>query len=325
MGRFIQTDVECLKLKVKNAQRKLWKHMRFSLPFKGLLLLPMILWLMLFQFCKYIPESIRPEIDVHSLPAAESVLLFGYSLQTFPRSEMPEGMNTMESVMDVLAAFVYIIHFVVSWIFAAALYLYYRRKFCTQGLPIVQPWTFLLCFGFMNLFAVITQLSWPTAPPWYVDNFGERPANYSMEGSAAGLERADTLLRLKLFERLYGNSPLVFGSWPSLHGAWPIMITIFLPRIVVLKVLGVIYILWVWWAAMYLNHHFLVDLLGGLLFVILGYFLGLATLEVLKTVFKDKMFAGAMELIELEFEKLKSEEEGVELSVMRKDSDDEDK
>lgn len=92
----------------------------------------------------------------------------------------------------------------------------------------------------------------------------------------------------------------MFGSWPSLHGAWPIMITIFLPKIVVLKVLGmylaewckeqfivgVIYILWVWWAAVYLNHHYLVDLLGGLLFVILGYYLGLATVELLKAAFK---------------------------------------
>jgi membrane-associated phospholipid phosphatase len=54
--------------------------------------------------------------------------------------------------------------------------------------------------------------------------------------------------------------------------------------------IGVVYILWVWWAAVYLNHHYLVDLLGGLLFVAFAYYTGMGLIEVLKWLFKVDIF-----------------------------------
>jgi hypothetical protein len=274
--------------------KKTSEFSRFSLLFKLVLLIPMLTWLILFQFSKYIPHPHRPKIDVSTLPRAETSLLLGYSLQHFPRSELPENQEWSDflSFLDLLSAGAYLIHFAMSWIFALFLYLYYRKK-QMGGKPIAEPWTYLWCFGFLNMFAVVTQLAWPTAPPWYLEYYGERPANYNMSGDPAGLTRADRILNYPLFTNLYGNSPIVFGSFPSLHGAWPIMITIFAPPHRVLKVGGGIYVGLVWWAAMYLNHHFLLDLLGGAAYVLFAYFVGMSTIKILKAAFKDKMLSGA--------------------------------
>jgi len=228
---------------------------------------------MLFNLYVDIPVSSRPKVDVTTLPFLEDTLLFGYSLLGFPRSVMSEQ-NPVLHLLDFLAASVYLVHFALAWVFAALLYFYHRGKIDSKGRPIIEPWTFLLTMGILNLIAVLTQISWPTAPPWYLEQYGaDQEPSYEIAGDEAGLERVDSLLQFNLFKRLYGQSPIVFGSFPSLHAAWPICIAIFIPSGFRFgKWIGFVYVGVVWWAAMYLNHHYLVDLLGGAIFTVFSYF-----------------------------------------------------
>jgi len=55
--------------------------------------------------------------------------------------------------------------------------------------------------------------------------------------------------------------------------------------------MGAIYASLVWWAAMYLNHHFLVDLLGGLFYVIVCYMAGMLVLRFLLDRLKEKIYS----------------------------------
>jgi len=278
---------------VRTLTERLYALTRFSLLFKFILLIPVLCWLIMFQFSKYIPYDQRPTIDITTLSKMESWLLIGHSLQHFPRNKIPENEQWKDflTFLDMLSAFAYLIHFVVTWIFAVFLFLYYRKKTTTLGYPVIQPYTFLWCFGFLNVFAVATQLAWPTAPPWYVENYPDTPANYTMPGEPADLSRVDDFLQYPLFRNLYGHSPIVFGSFPSLHGAWPIVITIFAPNIRSLKLIGSCYVALVWWAAVYLNHHFMVDLIGGALYVLVSYYLGAWTMKGLKRLFRDRMLS----------------------------------
>jgi hypothetical protein len=270
---------------------KLHKHTRFSLWFKFLVLLPTFMWLILFKSYVEIPISLRPKIDVTTLPTLESFILFGHTLLKWPRGALPED-HVALGALDLLAAFVYLIHFAFAWIVALGLYVYHRKKTNAKGQPVPEPWTFLLTLGLLNLFAVITQISWPTAPPWYVEQYGvEQEANYETVGDEAGLARVDQLLRFGLFRRLYGQSPIVFGSFPSLHAAWPIAITIFAPEYKVAKLGGTLYIATVWWAAMYLNHHFLVDLLGGAVFTAFSYFVSTQSIALMTRHMKHKIYS----------------------------------
>jgi len=282
-----------LTFSVRTLTERLYALTRFSLLFKFILLIPVFCWLIMFQFSKYIPHDQRPTIDVSTLPKLESWLLLGNSLQHFPRNKIPAGeqWKDLTTFLDMTAAFAYLIHFVVTWIFAVFLFLFFRKNSPTLSYPVIQPYTFLWCFGFLNAFAVATQLAWPTAPPWYVEEWGDQPANYTMPGDPAGLRNADDFLQYPLFRNLYGHSPIVFGSFPSLHGAWPIVITIFAPNIRSLKMIGTGYVVLVWWAALYLNHHFLVDLIGGGLYVLVSYYLGAWSLKALKRLFRDRMLS----------------------------------
>jgi len=271
--------IQMIKLGWKKVQQWLEEYTRFSFIFKAICLIPLILYLVVFQGQSKIPMDERLDIDSETLPYLEDLVLFGGSLQHWPRNSVPDDWSILIDFMDIVAGSLYLIHFVFAWIFAIGLYLYHRKR-QSNGLPVAEPWTFLFCLGLLNLTAVICQLCWPTAPPWYVEKYGNEDPNYSMGGDEAGLDNVDRLLGFSLFEGLYGTSPLVFASFPSLHGGWPLIIALSMPNKWT-KALGFVYAGGVWWAAMYLGHHFFVDLLGSLVFSFGCYFTGLALIRLM--------------------------------------------
>ena len=130
-----------------------------------------------------------------------------------------------------------------------------------------QVFSFMWCAGWVNLVAVIIQFIFPTAPPWFVDS-----AVYDNEGhfiksaaNEAGFHRLDALLGHHFFRKIYSASPLKFGAFPSLHVAWPAIILVNQPWIS--KKFAWLHVIWIVWAALYSNHHYGVDALGGIILV----------------------------------------------------------
>ena len=116
----------------------------------------------------------------------------------------------------------------------------------------------------MNLIGVAIQLSFPCSPPWYEKKYGLAPANYSIHGSPAGLAAIDELFGIALYTPGFTGSPMVFGAFPSLHAGSAVMEAMFMSHVFPkLTPLFVAYTLWLWWATMYLSHHYAVDLVGG--------------------------------------------------------------
>ena len=116
----------------------------------------------------------------------------------------------------------------------------------------------------MNLVGVTIQLLFPCSPPWYENLYGLAPANYSMAGSPAGLARIDALLGFDMFSSKFIASPMVFGAFPSLHAGSATIEALFMSHVFPrLRPLFIAYTLWLWWATMYLSHHYAVDLVGG--------------------------------------------------------------
>lgn len=133
---------------------------------------------------------------------------------------------------------------------------------------------FVLAFGLMNLAAVVTHLMFPTAPPWYYLKHGYAVATYDMKGDPAVLGRLDDHFDMHMYRQMYEEGgKVVFGAWPSLHAAWPYLMARFRPAIPWrgVQVWQWAYMVLVWWAAIHLKHHFLVDLLGGMLYAEFAY------------------------------------------------------
>ncbi|KAL8784162.1 MAG: hypothetical protein Q9213_004136 [Squamulea squamosa] len=216
---------------------------QFFLPF-----LPIITWLVWFYACGFIPSYWRPPIWVRVLPALENIL-YGANISNI----LSAHQNTF---LDIMAWLPYgIIHFGAPAVFSLIMFI-----FASPGTVPV----FARSYGYMNLIGVSIQLLFPCSPPWYENMYGLAPANYTIKGSPAGLARIDKLLGIALYTPGFTGSPMVFGAFPSLHAGSAVIEALFLsyvfPR---LRPLFVVYALWLWWATMYLSHHYAVDLVGG--------------------------------------------------------------
>jgi membrane-associated phospholipid phosphatase len=213
-----------------------------------------------FRLIKYsfIPNDARPAIWVRVLPALENIL-YGANLSNILSAHK-------HVALDILAWLPYgIFHFGGPFVCSAAIFV-----FAAPGtLPV-----FSRSFGYMNLLGVTIQMVFPCSPPWYENLYGLAPANYLMKGSPAGLARVDALFGVDIYTTNFTNSPLVFGAFPSLHSGNAVIEALFMsycfPK---LRPIFVAYTMWLWWATMYLSHHYAVDLVGGALISTVVYYI----------------------------------------------------
>lgn len=250
---------------------------QFLLPF-----LPALTWLLLFYSCKFVSGDYRPPIWVRVLPALENII-YGANLSNILSAHK-------HVVLDVLAWLPYgIAHYGSPVVVCGCLFIW--------GPPGTMP-TFARAFGYMNIVGVTIQLLFPCSPPWYENLYGLAPANYSIPGDAAGLKAIDKLFGIDLYTSGFHASPMVFGAFPSLHSGWATLETLFMghvfPRMMPVYIA---YTMWLWWATMYLSHHYAVDLVAGSLLAGIAYFFARA--KFLPRVQPDKEFRWDYDYVEI--------------------------
>lgn len=209
---------------------------------------PVFAWLLTFYTSRFIPVGWRPDISVVLLPTLESVL-YGANISDLLT-------RFTHKLLDIFAWLPYgVIHFVFPFVVAAFLWLFRTKE-------ALHLWG--RAFGYMNLIGVIIQILLPCAPPWYELIYGLTPANYGMPGSPGGLARIDRLFHSNGYTVAFSNSPVVFGAFPSLHSACATMEALFISHFFpqctkyIWTYAAVLY-----WATMYLTHHYLIDVVGG--------------------------------------------------------------
>lgn len=104
---------------------------------------------------------------------------------------------------------------------------------------------------------------YPAAPPWYVSDHGF-VVDMSVRASAAGALRFDRLIGLPVMRGFYGKSADVFGAIPSLHVVYPFLAMIYGWKLRRFRPIAIGYFLLVCFSAVYLNHHYLLDIFVGL-------------------------------------------------------------
>ena len=173
---------------------------------------------------------------------------------------------------DLLCGFAYLV-FVSEYLLAAF------------GLFFTQRWPLLRRFGWafltVNVAGFITYFIYPAAPPWYVENFGLGPARLDVQPSAAAAHRFDLLLGTHFFDKMYGKGIDVFGAYPSLHVAYPFLVTLVtfhVPGWKWARPLAIAFYFLMCFSAVYLQHHYIEDILLGTGYAI-GTWLALRRLE----------------------------------------------
>ena len=105
---------------------------------------------------------------------------------------------------------------------------------------------------------------YPAAPPWYVADHGFA-VDMTVRASPAGAIRFDHLIGIPLMQGFYGKSADVFGAIPSLHVVYPFLALVYAwPRLRRFRWAALGYFLLVCFSAVYLNHHYLLDIFVGL-------------------------------------------------------------
>lgn len=171
-------------------------------------------------------------------------------------------------VVDFFTGLSYIVF--VYWALGFAAYLaLFRRDDAGRKLLARFGWTFLL----MNIAGFVTYYVYPAAPPWYAADYGFGPANFAAHSSPAGAARWDELTGIPYFAGFYGRSADVFGAIPSLHVTYPLLTYLYgreLRRRWLDAASFGLFLL-VSFAAVYLNHHYVLDVLLGVLYALIAW------------------------------------------------------
>ena len=166
-------------------------------------------------------------------------------------------------VLDFICGLAYLLYLPQTFVVAAILYFVDRRRMTVLGL------SFLL----VNILGLITYLVYPAAPPWYVQTYGLGPAVLDAAPSSAGAARFDALLGVSVFEQFYSRSANVFGAMPSLHCAYPTVVFAAVWRMKISWALATgLFALLVMFSALYLQHHYVWDVVVGVLYAFIAAF-----------------------------------------------------
>lgn len=123
------------------------------------------------------------------------------------------------------------------------------------------------CFFVANFIGVIIYHLYPAAPPWYVDLYGF-DLNLNVPPNPAGAIRFDEFFNINVFQNMYSKSTNVFAAIPSLHVAYPFLFLFFSFYIKRFRLFAILYFISVSFGAVYLFHHYIIDILIGYLVAI---------------------------------------------------------
>ena len=127
-------------------------------------------------------------------------------------------------------------------------------------------WGFLI----LNVLGFATYHIYPAAPPWYFHKYGCVVELAAQASPGANLLRVDAMMGIGYFTGFYGRSSDIFGAVPSLHVAYPLLMVIegWRGRRWPLRTALVAFYLWMCAAAVYLDHHWVIDIVLGSLYAV---------------------------------------------------------
>lgn len=158
-------------------------------------------------------------------------------------------------VLDGLCAIPYAAFIPVCIAFAVWLY----------GRDYLRMLRFTWCFFALNVCGFVTYHLYPAAPPWYFHAHGCTVDILAHASEGPALSRVDARLGIPYFAGMYGRSSSVFGAMPSLHCAYAFIVA--LEGWAVFRwpwrAASVSFFVLMCFSAVYLDHHWVLDALGG--------------------------------------------------------------
>lgn len=216
---------------------------------------PFVLIFAAWEAMRGIADAFGQSVQSDSVIAVERFLFFGH----VPTVELQRAFFQPGHVQlhDVVLTFLYTSHFFFPLAFAFALWLYDRPRY----------YRFVITLMGVSFAAFLTFLAMPVAPPRFAFQYGEAlPVADVMSTvtQSVGWQGFDWVYR-----HLVGNPVAAF---PSMHAAYPAIVLLFLAeRSRRLALAWAPVMCAIWFGTVYLGHHYVVDVIGGVAYAVVGY------------------------------------------------------
>ncbi|MDF2431108.1 MAG: inositol phosphorylceramide synthase catalytic subunit [Mucilaginibacter sp.] len=219
-----------------------------------------IVYWIIFDYMKAFPNYNYNTVHIADLYNLEKQL-FGINFhgkRLTPNEYWRINGNTL---LDVIAGIFYLCWIPVPLAFAAFLFFWNRKQFLY----------FSLTFVFVNIIGFVIYYLYPAAPPWYVQYHGF-VFHAKTPGNTAGLVKFDNYFHVPIFKSIYAKGSNVFAAMPSLHSSYPVIVLYYglKNRLGFINVFFAVVMLGIWCTAVYAGHHYIIDVLAGIVCAIIG-------------------------------------------------------
>jgi membrane-associated phospholipid phosphatase len=220
--------------------------------------IPFVVIFLAWEAMRGIADDFGAEVHSDGIIAIERFISFG----RVPSEELQRLFHHVGSVnvLDVSMSVVYLGHFLLPLLIAFALWMRSRWHY----------YEFVVALMLMSFAAFFTALFLPVAPPRFAYEYGQ--------GLNVVDVLHDTLVQLQfapVTTWAYGNvigNPV--AAFPSLHAAYPFLGFLVLRRRWPRLAWGMLaYCFVVWFAIVYLGHHYVVDIIGGVTYAFVAFWL----------------------------------------------------
>lgn len=196
-------------------------------------------------------------VNVENLVVWEKALFFGY----LPTQVLQNLFYTVGQigVVDIVSTLLYFLHFPLP--LAIAFFLWMRKR--------PQYYRFIIALLILSFSGFITFLLFPAAPPWYAANEGIISVTKITNLAVDHLGWSWNISYY--YERL---NPNPVAAMPSLHAAYPMLVLLVLGRYSKKAFWFFLpYPLLVWFSAVYLGEHYVIDIIAGIFYALAAFFL----------------------------------------------------
>ena len=228
-------------------------------------LLPFLIFGICYDWMRVFPNYTVNPIDVEELYNMEKSV-FGIIVNGVKLIPCEYFLEHQHSIADFFSGIFYL-----GWVpipLGFGIYLYIKKE---KDVFL----RFAMVFLFTNILGFICYYIHPAAPPWYVMENGFEPI-LTTPGNMAGLSRFDQLINFPLFNSIYGRNSNVFAAFPSLHSSY-LLISLFYSikgkSPVSITTVIALFMVGIWATAVYTAHHYVIDVLAGIVCAIIGIFL----------------------------------------------------
>jgi membrane-associated phospholipid phosphatase len=207
-------------------------------------------------------DNFGAAIHVEDVLALERWLFLG----TVPTAVLQEWLHPATGIdpWAVIGTIFYFLHFPLPLAVAFFLWLRRRRAF----------YDFVAALIVLSMAGFVTYLLLPVAPPWWAAERGLIPGvTYLKDQGFADLARMFGFEGRYLFSyTIYQINPNQVAAFPSLHAAYPFLAFLFARR--AFGRVGWVMLAYsaaVWFSIVYLADHYIVDIIGGVVYAVAAY------------------------------------------------------